>query len=285
MSANNMRMFGGAAVAAAALATMTVFPAGKSPYPAQAPVVPAKAPVVAVSAPPAPAPAPTPTSAPVPVSVPVPVPTRVPAPAPAPAVVKATREVGSDAEYKVGSVHYTVDRDNNVVIDPAVYTRIDLEFMKQDKYKAFQEGNALHDTLLRPELLEKYEVYAKNDGDEILCVVHFGSKINGHPTIVHGGITSLVFDNSFGWLFFSIDLPMAVTANLNVNYRQPLPMNTTCILRSKLNKLEGRKMFMAASLHDLNGKMIADSSSLFIALRPLQAAAARVQMNIASYGK
>jgi len=266
-------MFASVATAAAAYCTLTVFP-----------TTPADQAHVGSAAPVDPAPVVAPAS--IVKAVPVIAPAPVVAPAPAPASSSKVRKaVCSDAEYKAAPKHYTVDAQNNVVVDPAEYTRIDVEYMKKEKYKAFQEGNALHDTLLRPELLEQYEVYAKNDSDEIMSVVRFGSKINGHPTIVHGGITSLVFDNSFGWLFFSVDLPMAVTANLNVNYRNPLPMNTTCILRSKLNKLEGRKMFMTAVLHDTNGKMIADSTSLFIALKPLQAAAARVQMKIATYGK
>jgi len=100
---------------------------------------------------------------------------------------------------------------------------------------------------------------------------------------VHGGITSLVFDNTFGWLFFSLNLPLAVTANLNVNYRAPLPMNTTCVLQCKLVRMEGRKMFMEATMHDLHGTKIADSTSLFIALRPAAAMAASVQLKIKEY--
>ncbi len=108
-------------------------------------------------------------------------------------------------------------------------------------------------------------------------------KMNGHPTFVHGGIISLVIDNTFGWLFFGLDLPLAVTANLNVNYRAPLPMNTTCILQSKLIRHEGRKMFMEATMHDLHGTKIADSTSLFISLRPAAAMAATVQMKAREY--
>lgn len=37
---------------------------------------------------------------------------------------------------------------------------------------------------------------------------------------------------------------------------------------------------MNATLHDLHGKRIADSTSLFIALKPLQAAAVQVQMKV-----
>lgn len=163
-----------------------------------------------------------------------------------------------------------------VVVDPLVYTRIDKEFLERKEFKGFGQGNALHDTLMRPNLIEKYEVYKKIDCDEILCVVRFGSLINGHPNYIHGGITSLVFDNTFGWLFLSLGLPLAVTANLNVNFRSPLPKDTTCVLTSQMKNLEGRKMYMEAVLRDVHGKVIADSSSLFVALRPMAQLAMKV---------
>jgi acyl-coenzyme A thioesterase PaaI-like protein len=207
---------------------------------------------------------------------------------------------GKEIHIDVNNPFYTFDEKNDIVnIDSSQYERIDLEYMKLEKFRMFQKGNALHDTLSGNSMLERYEIYkklpeslsssseAKADGgerddscDEIVAVVRFGNMINGHPSVVHGGITSLVFDNTFGWLFFSLNLPLAVTANLNINYRSPLPMNTTCILKARLERLEGRKMFMNATLHDLHGKRIADSTSLFIALKPLQAAAVQVQMKV-----
>ena len=197
---------------------------------------------------------------------------------------KAAIEVTKVTRIDVKNPSCTWDKSTDtVIVEPLQYSRIDDEYMKLDKYKAFQDGNALHDTLLKPTLLEKYEVYRKKDSDEILCVVKFGSMINGHPTFVHGGITSLVFDNSFGWLFLGLNLPMAVTANLQVNYRAPLPMNTTCVLKAKMNRIEGRKMFMEAKMYDMTGTLIADSTSLFVALKPHQAMAAKVRMNISEY--
>jgi acyl-coenzyme A thioesterase PaaI-like protein len=199
-------------------------------------------------------------------------------------VTATTSDVTEGTPENATKVFYTVNSTTGeVILDPQQYKRIDEEYMQLDRFKAFQNGNALHDTLNGLHRLEKYHVYKNLHSDEIVAVVRFGDMVNGHPTIVHGGITSLVFDNTFGWLFFSLDLPMAVTANLNVNYRSPLPQNTTCILHAKLKKLDGRKMFMEATLHDLSGKLVADSTSLFISLKPLAAAAAKLQMKIKEY--
>lgn len=139
------------------------------------------------------------------------------------------------------------------------YERIDKKLIESPKFDSFRKGHALHDTLAGDRMIEAYEVYKHKTAEEIMCLVKFGETLNGHRGIVHGGITALVFDNSFGWLFICLEKPMAVTANLNINYRSPLKANTIAVLKAKIDKTDGRKMFMSASLEDLEGKLIADS--------------------------
>ena len=166
---------------------------------------------------------------------------------------------------------YTIDKEV-IAVDPAVYERVDEKLFK-GKFKQFVKDHALHETLAGENMVEKYEIYRKKNAEEIMAVVRFGKSLNGHPRIVHGGITSLVFDNSFGWLFICLNKPMAVTANLVINYRAPLNHNTTTILRAKLVKDEGRKMYMEATLHEPSAdgegkeKLVADSTTLFVKMK------------------
>ena len=98
------------------------------------------------------------------------------------------------------------------------YERIDSR-LQDDSHKAWLDDHVLHDTLKGPGKVEAYEVYLKRDTNEIICIVKFGKSLNGYPKIVHGGITSLIFDNTYGWLFMALQQPPAVTANLVVNFR------------------------------------------------------------------
>ena len=79
--------------------------------------------------------------------------------------------------------------------------------------------HALHDTLNGSGLVESYVVYRKRDDDEIRCLIKLGGQLNGYPGVVHGGITALLFDNSFGAAFIVLNKPHGVTANLTVNYK------------------------------------------------------------------
>lgn len=96
-------------------------------------------------------------------------------------------------------------------------TRCDAEFLS--KSPEFFVGSAVHDTLQGQGLIEDYQVYRKDDDAEITCILRFGNKLNGHPGIVHGGIISTALDNTFGWLFMTLNYPPAFTANLTVNFR------------------------------------------------------------------
>lgn len=98
------------------------------------------------------------------------------------------------------------------------FVRVDT--LLETTHSQYLANNAVHDTLRGESLIEAYEVYFNETTRDIRCIVRFGNTLNGHQGIVHGGITALVFDNTFGWLFFTQgDVPAAFTANLSINYK------------------------------------------------------------------
>ena len=98
-------------------------------------------------------------------------------------------------------------------------------------------------------------------------LIQFGDKLSGHPKVVHGGLTSTMFDNSFGWLFISLGKPAAVTANLNVDFRKPVYAGSVVLLKTQLMKEEGRKLYMKGTMETADGTVLAESTSLFITIR------------------
>jgi acyl-coenzyme A thioesterase PaaI-like protein len=59
-------------------------------------------------------------------------------------------------------------------------------------------------------------------------------------------------------------LPQAYTANLNVNFRKPVQENSTVIIKARLHKIEGRKIFMESTMHSENDEILVESTTLFI---------------------
>lgn len=150
--------------------------------------------------------------------------------------------------------------------DATRFQRIDEDFLTKPAFLQLITDNLFHDTLRHEGMIEMYEVYRKLGEDEIYAIVRFGSRLNGHPGIVHGGITSTAFDNTFGWLFFALGVPAAFTAYLHVNFRKQIPANSYIVIKARLQSKERRKLFMTATMEDFNGSILADSDSLFISV-------------------
>ena len=167
----------------------------------------------------------------------------------------------------------------------------------------WNESHAMFGALMKEGLIERYDTYkvvpitipsqtknSQNNNDnkaalkhEILVAsVRIGKGLNGHKGIVHGGIISLLFDETFGWSFEAMpsattdvsgrtnecDNTVVVTANLNINYRHPLPAETDVVIRVYLDKVEGRKIYLSARMESRDGKLLySDSTVLFVRIK------------------
>jgi acyl-coenzyme A thioesterase THEM4 len=58
-----------------------------------------------------------------------------------------------------------------------------------------------------------------------------------------------------------------MTAELTTTYRSPVPTGRPILARSWVDRIEGRKLFVKASIEDGEGKVLAEGKGLFLALR------------------
>jgi acyl-coenzyme A thioesterase PaaI-like protein len=145
------------------------------------------------------------------------------------------------------------------------------------------DGHAIFGTLHGETMIEKYRIWkrkgrrdesdALNDDDNnsssdidvVIGLVTFGSHLNGHPQLVHGGILSLIFDDICGFAYEAVGVPHAVTANLNVDYRAPVPAGSQVRLSVQLEHREGRKLFWKAQMTSMDQQVLyAEATSLYI---------------------
>lgn len=112
-------------------------------------------------------------------------------------------------------------------------------------------------------------------------VVKLGRDVCGHAKIVHGGLISSICDETYGALVYCMKQAEilgpepAVTANLNINYRKPMPTGSCIICTAQLTKKDGRKLFLSSTVASLDGSStFADSTSLFVNMRVPPPAAA-----------
>jgi acyl-coenzyme A thioesterase PaaI-like protein len=148
--------------------------------------------------------------------------------------------------------------------------------------------------MLRPNMIERYEIYKNKDNagtalssaaamanctssdqppntrpvdnNIVTGLLKFGNSLDGHPGIVHGGILALVLDDVFGYSYEAIGVPHAVTANLHLDYRAPVPAGSSVLIHVHLVKREKeRKLYFQAEITSLDGTVVyTEASCLYI---------------------
>jgi len=109
------------------------------------------------------------------------------------------------------------------------------------------------------------DVSADEEGFVTARVV-FGSAYEGPPGCVHGGYVAAAFDEVLGYAETFSGNP-GMTGTLNVVYRTPTPLHSEVVFRAKIEKVEGRKIYVHGTLH-AGDRLCAESDAIFVSIRP-----------------
>lgn len=95
----------------------------------------------------------------------------------------------------------------------------------------------------------------------------FGSAYEGPPGCVHGGIIAAAFDEVLGATQAMTGSP-GMTGTLTIAYRSPTPLHTPLVFRAELDRIEGRKIFVRATVHAEHAPelLCAEATGLFISV-------------------
>lgn len=102
------------------------------------------------------------------------------------------------------------------------------------------------------------------EGSEVLAVARFGLAYEGPPGHVHGGYVAAAFDEVLGMAQSMTGNP-GMTGTLTVRYRRPTPLYKELTFQGRVDRVEGRKIFTTATLHD-GETLCAEADGLFIAV-------------------
>lgn len=106
----------------------------------------------------------------------------------------------------------------------------------------------------------------------LVARVWFGPVTEGPPGHAHGGSIAAVLDEVLGLSAWAAGHPIVV-GNLNVNFRQLLPIQTVVQVNTRLVSVQGRKVLIHGEICGFDGQTYAAGECLCIKLTAEQLAA------------
>ncbi|KAH8925616.1 hypothetical protein BT69DRAFT_1348630 [Atractiella rhizophila] len=103
------------------------------------------------------------------------------------------------------------------------------------------------------------------DRTELVIVLHLGRSVCGHDGLVHGGLAATLMDEATARVACeALDAKVGVTARLEVDYRKMVKADGWYLIRSKLERKEGRKAYAKSTLESLEGETLVEAKALFV---------------------
>ena len=108
--------------------------------------------------------------------------------------------------------------------------------------------------------------FRKPDAPQLYAKAWFGTKTMGPPGHVHGGAMAAALDEAMGAVCWMND-HKTVAATISVKFLAMLPIESETILEARIERIEGRKIYIHSSLTNPAGHTVAEGDGLFIVLR------------------
>lgn len=103
---------------------------------------------------------------------------------------------------------------------------------------------------------DRFRVRYYRDSDQHLHArIWFGPETEGPPGHAHGGSIAAVMDEALGLAAWAAGYPIVV-GNLNVSFRNLLPLKTVVTLESQVVSSEGRKVMV-------HGRLFCDENTVY----------------------
>ena len=111
--------------------------------------------------------------------------------------------------------------------------------------------------------------YFRDSEQSLVARVWFGPVTEGPPNHAHGGSIAAVLDEVLGLTAWAAGHPVVV-GNLNISFRQLLPIQTVVQVNTRLVSVQGRKVMVHGEVRSLDGVVYASAEALCIKLTPEQ---------------
>src|SRR6267142_6570407 len=92
-----------------------------------------------------------------------------------------------------------------------------------------------------------------------------GARYGGGAGFAHGGVIATLLDEAMGKISKLTD-ERAVTAELNIEYRKPVPVDSEIVVLGWQEDEKGRNRFRVGEIHDAQGNLLARGRGRFVVI-------------------
>ena len=110
---------------------------------------------------------------------------------------------------------------------------------------------------------EGYHLQVRREGDDVVAEHVFEERHSGAPGIAHGGAVATVVDDVLGYLLYVVKAP-GVTRRLEVDYLKPVLTGVRYVVRGRLDKRDGRKLWVSCACTDPGAVVAFRATGLFV---------------------
>jgi acyl-coenzyme A thioesterase PaaI-like protein len=108
--------------------------------------------------------------------------------------------------------------------------------------------------------------FRRPDEPTLYAKAWFGKNTMGPPGHVHGGAMAATLDEAMGAVAWMNNF-QCVAATIKISFLEMLPLETETIVEAKIDRVEGRKIHLRATLTNPGGTVVAEGTGLFVVLR------------------
>ncbi|XP_065607588.1 acyl-coenzyme A thioesterase THEM4-like [Cyrtonyx montezumae] len=111
----------------------------------------------------------------------------------------------------------------------------------------------------------EYAIFLHASGHRTECLCQLGPYLEGHHSFAHGGAIATLIDNTVGVCALGVAKVSVMTAKLSINYLVPVPVGAVVVADSRMERHEGRKIFLSCRVRDTKqDTLYAEATALFI---------------------
>ena len=114
-----------------------------------------------------------------------------------------------------------------------------------------------------PEAQAGLHLQVRMEGEEVVADYAFGDVHSGAPGIAHGGTVAALVDDLLGYALYLVREP-GVTRRLEVDYLKPVLVGTPYVVRGRVDRRDGRKIFTSCEAVGPDGVAVFRATGLFI---------------------